>query len=80
VDHALFVGVLQPDGRLPGVLAPQRHRQGALAVEDLLQAGSVDVFHDDEIKRSLLAEVVDVDHVEVVERGGRSGFQTKALQ
>ena len=74
------MGVLQADGRLADVVAgaQQVHRPGLL--DDLLQAGAVHVFHDQEVQVLVLVDVVGADDVGMVEGGDGAGFAVEALE
>ncbi len=79
VDHAPLVGVLQAQGRLPGVGARLGHRQRAALAHQLGEAGPLDVLHDEEVQGARLVGVVGPHDVGVVEPGRRPRLLLEAL-
>jgi hypothetical protein len=69
VHHAAGVRVLEPQGRLPGVVAGPRHRQRTLRGDDPVQRDARDVLHDQEVRLAGLLGVVGGHDVRVGQAG-----------
>ena len=71
MHHTVPVGEVQCRRHARSDLRRLPRRQWALGTDDLRQAASLDVLHDDEVRAELLAPVVDGDDVAVGEPGRR---------
>ena len=73
VRHALVVGGLQGDGRLPDILAGQAERQGPHLVDQVEQVAPVDVLLDDVRGVAVGAGVEHGGDVRALDQGGGVG-------
>ena len=79
VDEAVAVGEPEGGGDIGRYVGGPVGMERAVGADDLGQAPTLDVLHDDEVGALLLAPVVDADDVRVVQVGGRLGLPSESL-
>ncbi len=80
VNQAAFVRMLQSQRGLANVVRRPQDIHGTLAIDNLLQIGAVDIFHDQEMELAILVNIVGANNIGVVESGDRLGFFVKAVK
>src|SRR5207248_11101787 len=63
MHHAVLVGVLQSEGRLPCVIAGLDDREGSTLLDEARQADAFDVLHDEEMHIARLLGVMRGDNI-----------------
>src|SRR5262245_9363469 len=79
MDHAAFVGMLQPEGGLANIFAGFGHWEGAAFGGTARQADAVDVFHRQKMNLACLLGVEGGDDIRMREASGGPDLATKPL-
>ncbi len=80
MHQARALGVVEADRRLANVMAGTQDAQRPALLDDVLQAGAVDVLHDKEVQVLILVDVVGVDDVGMVDGGDGAGLAIEAAE
>ena len=79
VNQTIAVGEGERSGYVGGYFGGPVGLQWTIGPEDLSEAPSVDVLHDDEVRALLLAPVEDTHHIGMIQVGRRLGLASKPL-
>ena len=80
MHHALFMGVLQTQGRLTHIVAGVRDRQRTFFLQHILQVGPFHEIHDQNPQLTGAVGVERPDDVGMIELGGGTNLAIEAFQ
>src|SRR6516164_10087254 len=79
MDQAGFMSMLQAESSLANVMGNALDCHRSVFQDDVLQAGALDILHDQIMKASLLGDIVGMNDIGVIQRGDGLGFAIELL-